>query len=419
MMLKKHYLFIGVIGIISVVSVALGTFIPRKLSVANEAPMISFASWTGSPLENMVIDHVIDNFTAETGILVERETFSQNYNEILTSQFRNNQGPDVFFVDQAMYSYWQKKGWLAKMEPYMNKGADYIPAIRELFSTDGEFYAVPKDFSTIVLFINETLLGAAGYSIAEIPTTLHEFLPFLSTLQAQLPAEVTAMTIEARFENFMSVFKQLDPEAFATNQFAQSAPIAEFFAQLRQLIAEGAFSLVNETSQLTAAELFREEKSIFTLEGNWLFAELEYYELPFTYRVLPLPTVNDQAHTVAFFTGYGINSSSSEPTAARQFIAYLTSAFEPYILGRLKTFPTQFSLVEKAIPASKPYVREVVNQLEVGTIWTTQFKDLLYSHFFSLEIANILTQNGDLSQFFVEIDTRSEAAEALICQIHN
>lgn len=301
----------------------------------------------------------------------------------------------------------------------MNKGADYIPAIRELFSTDGEFYAVPKDFSTIVLFINETLLEAAGYSIAEIPTTLHEFLPFLSTLQAQLPAEVTAMTIEARFENFMSVFKQLDPEAFATNQFAQSAPIAEFFAQLRQLIAEGAFSLVNETSPLTAAELFREEKSIFTLEGNWLFAELEYYELPFTYRVLPLPTVNDQAHTVAFFTGYGINSSSSEPTAAGQFIAYLTSAFEPYILGRLKTFPTQFSLVEKAIPASKPYVREVVNQLEVGTIWNTQFKDLLYSHFFSLEIANILTQNGDLSQFFVEIDTRSEAAEALICQIHN
>ncbi|MGL6057024.1 MAG: ABC transporter substrate-binding protein [Culicoidibacterales bacterium] len=419
MMLKKHYLFIGVIGIISVVSVALGTFIPRKLSVANEAPMISFASWTGSPLENMVIDHVIDNFTAETGILVERETFSQNYNEILTSQFRNNQGPDVFFVDQAMYSYWQKRGWLAKMEPYMNKGADYIPAIRELFSTDGEFYAVPKDFSTIVLFINETLLEAAGYSIAEIPTTLHEFLPFLSTLQAQLPAEVTAMIIEARFENFMSVFKQLDPEAFATNQFAQSAPIAEFFAQLRQLIAEGAFSLVNETSPLTAAELFREQKSIFTLEGNWLFAELEYYELPFTYRVLPLPTVNDQTHTVAFFTGYGINSSSSEPTAAGQFIAYLTSAFEPYILGRLKTFPTQFSLVEKAIPASKPYVREVVNQLEVGTIWNTQFKDLLYSHFFSLEIANILTQNGDLSQFFVEIDTRSAAEEALICQIHN
>ncbi|MGL5549158.1 MAG: ABC transporter substrate-binding protein [Culicoidibacterales bacterium] len=418
-MLKKHHLFIGVIGIVSVISVALGTFIPRKLTAENEAPMISFASWAGSPLENMVIDHVIDNFTAETGILVERETFSQNYNEILTSQFRNNQGPDVFFVDQAMYSYWQKKGWLAKTEPYMNKGADYIPAIRELFSTDGEFYAVPKDFSTIVLFINETLLEAAGYSIAEIPTTLHEFLPFLSTLQAQLPAEVTAMTIEARFENFMSVFKQLDPEAFATNQFAQSAPIAEFFAQLRQLIAEGAFSLVNETSPLTAAELFREEKSIFTLEGNWLFAELEYYELPFTYRVLPLPTVNDQAHTVAFFTGYGINSSSSEPTAAGQFIAYLTSAFEPYILGRLKTFPTQFSLVEKAIPASKPYVREVVNQLEVGTIWNTQFKDLLYSHFFSLEIANILTQNGDLSQFFVEIDTRSEAAEALICQIHN
>ncbi|MGL6009432.1 MAG: ABC transporter substrate-binding protein, partial [Culicoidibacterales bacterium] len=176
---QKNYLFIGIIilfTILALIFLSLPFIQPTKVV---EPVTINFASWAESPLENMVIDYVIDSFTAETGILVERETLTNNYNEILTNQFCKKAAPDVFFVDSAMYQFWQERDWLLNVNDLIVDQSDYLPIMQSLFTTDDQFYSVPKDFANLVLFVNESLLNEAGYSIGDVPLTLDEFLPFL------------------------------------------------------------------------------------------------------------------------------------------------------------------------------------------------------------------------------------------------
>ncbi|MGL4952303.1 MAG: hypothetical protein ACRC5Q_00685, partial [Culicoidibacterales bacterium] len=85
--------------------------------------------------------------------------------------------------------------------------------------------------------------------------------------------------------------------------------------------------------------------------------------------------------------------------------------------GRLKTFPPKFSLVAEAVPESKAYVESVVNTLEADTAWNKKFIDILYSHFFSLEIPKVLAHIDNSTVHFEKIAENTNIAQDFICEI--
>lgn len=106
------------IGIVAAIIAFCGVFLASMFATSIEDQrVLHFATWSASPVENMIYDRIIEEFTNKTGIYVERESFSQHYLEIMSKQFRNHDGyADVFLVSPALYDYWQANDWLLPLD---------------------------------------------------------------------------------------------------------------------------------------------------------------------------------------------------------------------------------------------------------------------------------------------------------------
>lgn len=377
-------------------------------SLVPEQSVLRFATWAASPLENMVIDRVIDSFTKKTGIYVERETFTHNYTEVMSNQFRQGSAPDVFFVSQVVYPYWQSNGWLANVTDLSASAEAYWPNFEQLFTTDGEFYAVPKDLATLMLYNNQKLLHEAGIQSSDIPTTFDGFLNFLVELQPLLPPGVSAMALDAKYENFMSIFEKLDPIAFSQQQLGNSEPIAQFLTILNHLVTTGVIQMTNEKFGVSASEQFRKQEAVFTIEGNWLDTELKYYSAPFTYRTQLLPTIADSKHTTAFFTGYGVSATTQLEAEAALLVEYLSVDLEKYILGTIRSIPAKKSTTEQLYLPTNTVVWETLTNLGTTSIWGIDFQHAIYAHFFALNVNELIQTPDQIATIFKNIQLNSD-----------
>ncbi len=388
---------------------------------SEEEIVLRFGTWSSSPAENVVFDRVIDVFTRKTGIYVERETYPYNYSSIMTSKLRENEEPDVFFVSQMDYRFWQHNGWLKNVNDLVANPGDYYRPIRETFRTRGEFYTVPKDFASIMLYINEDLLNEAGFKLEDVPQELAAMPSFLEALQAHLPEGITAMTVDVQFENFMSLFEKLDPVAYSTFDFAESEPIQDFIQQFSQLVQSGALKLMNENlEQERAGEQFRKQETVLTLEGNWLYNDLNYYESPFHYHVEQLPQINGETPMAAYFTGYGISADTEYAEAAGLFVKYLTSAFAPYVVDNISSFPASASVAAEVF-GSESNLDDIGSAMVEGlgkeVVVGRNYYHVIYSYYFGMHLPEIIANPENSAAIFEQILAEADGADKYVREI--
>lgn len=413
--MKKNTFFLLVSAVVMslILTFALSSWNQKEV----EEVVIRFGTWSSSPAENLVIDRVIDTFTRKTGIYVERETYPYNYSSIMTNKLRTHQEPDVFYVSQMDYKFWQYNGWLKNLSHLVENPDDYYPSIRDTFTTQGQFYTLPKDFAAIMLYANETLLQQVGYEITDIPKDLSEFSGFLIELQAKLPEGVTAMTIDVQFENFMALFEKLDPNAYENFAFATSEPILMFIENLSHLVESGALKLMNENlAQERAGEQFRRQETVMTLEGNWLYNDLTYYETPFRYHVAELPQINGETPMAAYFTGYAVSQDTEHPEASELFVRYLTDVFSPYVVENISSFPASASDADEIFKNNNlddiglSMISGLGNEVVIGK----SYHHVIYSYYFGVHLPEMMENPARAPEIFAIIDEETRNSEAYL-----
>ncbi|MGL4972479.1 MAG: hypothetical protein ACRC6H_04990, partial [Culicoidibacterales bacterium] len=130
-MKRQLFLLASIVVMLLILGLIGGMF---NYTTLNEQEIVlRFANWSYSPAENIIIDRVIDSFTKATGIYVERESYTYNYSSIMTDKLQKNQAPDVFYVSQMDYNYWQLCGWLANVSTLINPKSQYYQPIQETF----------------------------------------------------------------------------------------------------------------------------------------------------------------------------------------------------------------------------------------------------------------------------------------------
>ena len=116
------------------------------------------------------IKEILADFTEKTGIKTEISVVKwDEYWTMLEAGAQGGSLPDVFWMHSNNSQMYMKNNKLLKLDDYIEKSdkvdmSNYMSEITELYTYDGSYYAVPKDYDTIALWYNKKMFDDAGLS---------------------------------------------------------------------------------------------------------------------------------------------------------------------------------------------------------------------------------------------------------------
>lgn len=272
--------------------------------------------------ETTAVQEAADAWAAETGNTVEVIAASDLVQQ-LGQGFSGNNPPDLFYMPWDQFQTYAAQGFLEPYAEDLANADDFLPALREQFSYDGQFYCAPKDFSTLGLQINTEAWEAAGLTDADVPTDWDQ----LATVAAALTTPEQVGLSMGREYARMGVFMNqaggtlVDGDAIS----ADSAENAEGLAYLQGLIADGSLKFPQELEAGWGGEAFGLGKAAMVIEGPWINGAMRNDFPDRQFISVELPAGPGGPSTFAFSNCWGMPVGSETRDATLDLIEFLTS----------------------------------------------------------------------------------------------
>ncbi|RDY32246.1 sugar ABC transporter substrate-binding protein [Lachnotalea glycerini] len=148
-------------------STAIGAEESTEQTVTNKDPL-EVIIWDTNQQEGL--QEICDLFTQETGIKVDIQVKDwDSYWTLLEAGASGGDMPDVFWMHSNNSQMYMNNDILLKLDDYIEKSdkidlSNYMDEIVELYTWNGSYYAIPKDYDTIALWYNKTMFDEAGLS---------------------------------------------------------------------------------------------------------------------------------------------------------------------------------------------------------------------------------------------------------------
>lgn len=272
--------------------------------------------------ETTAVQAAVDAWSAESGTAVE-VIAANDLVQQLGQGFSGNNPPDVFYMPWDQFQTYAAQGFIEPYAEELANAGDFLPALREQFSVDGQFYCAPKDFSTLGLQINTDAWAAAGLTDADIPTTWDE----LKTVAAALTtADQVGLSMGREYARVGVFMNQAGGELVdGTTATADSAENVEGLAYLQELIAAGSLKFPQELEAGWGGEAFGLGKAAMVIEGPWINGAMAN-DFPDRKLIsVELPAGPGGASTFAFSNCWGMPVGSETRDATISLIEFLTS----------------------------------------------------------------------------------------------
>lgn len=139
---------------------------PADSGVAPGASTLRVALWAGG-FELEIEQQVADRYeTLRPGTRVLLESAPNGYEERLLTSIAAGHPPDVYLLDSPDIPTFVDRGLAVDLAPYqtaLNFRADQVfPQVLEAFRRGGALFALPKDFTPMVIYANRAVLAGAG-----------------------------------------------------------------------------------------------------------------------------------------------------------------------------------------------------------------------------------------------------------------
>ncbi len=347
---------------------------------AGAAERITLAVWGSPPAEARALDLTIEAFTRSTGILVKKETIADKYMDVLRSRFAARKTPDVFYLDSSEAPMLIKSGVLENFEGRIDDLPDFYPHFIDAFrGDDRRIYGLPKDYSTLALYVNTRLLAAAGFKPEQVPREFNALLDFCRVLQARLPKGKAAMIYEKDLARHLSAVESFGTPVITAQGDANLASNPGVQAYLQAFVrgrqAGYVLSPKDDLGADSPAAAFGAEKTVMMMEGNWVLSALrkDYADVPFVTREMPL--VNGRPQTMAFVVGLAVSRHALNKAGAFKFAQFMTqrgnSAAEVTDWARLSgTLPTRVSVLAALKLTADPALAAHITGAGYATVWS-------------------------------------------------
>jgi multiple sugar transport system substrate-binding protein len=368
---------------------------------------VTVGIWGGNDSEATALAQVISDFEAKTGAKVETKTYT-DINTQLQADFIAGTAPDVFYVDANVFPFYATLDVLQELDPVEMSTDSYYSNLISAFTTvDGKVYAIPKDMSTLAMYVNTGLLEEVGYTVADVPTSLEDMVTFLPELQAKLDEkygkdQVVAMTYNQDMARNLHLLERNGASIIDADEMAtlSSTGIVDNFKFMMNLINTGAYKTPAEIGVGWNGEAFGSGKCVIMEEGNWVYGELLLNYPDVNFEVLDMPTYLGEKSSMTFTVGYALSANASEPELAKEWIRYATGEGMVTWCTGAKTLPSRADVAETMNLSSDPIWTTHLNQIDYARSWqkgtTISIINSAYQNFFPSIVSGELTPEEGL-----------------------
>ncbi len=265
--MRRRTLFAVLLALAVVASaLAAGSQAMTDRAKASKVTTVTLNGWQVSPAEETKLSKVVNDFNkSHPQIHVDYQSITGDYQAQELAKFAARKPPDVLYVDVADIRDWVGQGVLQPLDSYVKSShfstKPYIKNLLNAFKANGHIYGFPKDWSSLGMEVNTTLLG--------------------------------------------------------------NNPIPKTWAQLKS-VASTTDVLAATPDKLGSSwcgEAFGKQKVAFAFEGNWMFPTMASFPgVKFT--TAPLPKGKTRGN-LAFTVSYSMAKDSKHKAAAWQLLKYL------------------------------------------------------------------------------------------------
>lgn len=298
-----------------------------SVSQIDASGTVILSGWQASPEEGDLLQQMFDDFESTyPDITIDYQPVSGDYAQQRIADFSAGTPPDLFYVDSSLAPDWIDEGFLLPLDDYISQtGFDtsqfyegYLDAFK---GPDGKIYGLPKDASTLALFVNPDMLEAAG---VEPPTNWDELKTAAEKLTSDGVAGICLGPDLARVLAFIyqaggSIYNDDFSEVTFDSQETRDA--LDYYMSFFE---DGSGQSPAQIGAGWCGEAFDTEKAAMAIEGNWLIPVLEGDTGNANYEMVELPEGPQGKATLAFTVSYSIGADSANPDAAWVLDSYLT-----------------------------------------------------------------------------------------------
>ncbi|SEK55756.1 carbohydrate ABC transporter substrate-binding protein, CUT1 family [Carnobacterium iners] len=332
--------------------------------------------WGGNEAEEGSLDKMISLFEDETGSKIEKKVYT-DYNTQIQADLAGKTAPDVFYVDSYMYPWFSQNETLADLKNSEFESDKFYESLTDSFTTDGKLQAIPKDMSTLALYLNTEIFEKAGVSLDEIPSSYEEYVKWLPEFQEKIDAaygegKVFAMSYNQDLARNYHLAAREDGMPINEDGTAnlESEKVVENLTILKELVATKAVVTPEEIGAGWNGEAFGSGKIAIMDEGNWVYQTLkdEFPDIPFT--VQKMPTYKDTEGSMMFSVGWGKYAGTEQSELADKWIQYATGVdgMKLWIEGT-GTLPSRQDVAAKANITENADLKVHLEAWEYATIW--------------------------------------------------
>ena len=279
--------------------------------------------WWSDGIEGDVMQGIIDDFTAESGIEIELVVLGwDDYSSKLKTMIRGGQAPALIRATE---------GTIGEFNDFLlplDSAFDASEFTNVYYNSNGEVVVLPMDVTSNGLFVNFDLLDQYGveYPAMGETWTWAEFETEMAKLMGQEGVAYPGV-FDNKAHRFMPMVYQFGGKLWNTpytDSALTDAGAVEALTTLQRMNTNGTLDPAVWAGSAKPNELFQTGQYGFHMSGNWFVAA--YQDLSFNWGVVPMPIGNgDGATRSTILGGKGVCAvqESGQEAEALQFIEYL------------------------------------------------------------------------------------------------
>ncbi len=267
---------------------------------------------------------------------------SQEYVRKMLLNFIARSEPEVMLLDASSAAVFVDNGVLKDLTPIIAKDQSfdldaYFPNVVDIARRGDQVYAIPKDFTPMVLYYNRRLFDAAGVGYPKDHWTYEEFLDAAKRL-----TDRSRGVYGFKFANWMPGWitwiwnaggDVLNAEGTMSSGAFDSPETQRGVEFLATLMKEGVSPSLSESAAM-GVDLFTQGQAAMEISGHW--ALIGYAAAPKgsdgkpllamdDVGVAPVPTQLSASQTVMYESGWAIGKHCKRVDEAWRFVKYMTS----------------------------------------------------------------------------------------------
>lgn len=296
--------------------------------------------------ETTAVQEAADAWGEETGNTVE-VIAANDLVQQLGQGFAGNEPPDLFYMPWDQFQTYAGQGFLEPYAEDLANADEFLPALREQFTYDDQFYCAPKDFSTLGLQIDTEAWAAAGLTDADIPTDWDGLTAAAQKLTTPETVGLSFGREYARLGVFMNQAggELVDGDTVTADSAENSAGIE--YAQ--SLIDAGSLKFPQDLEVGWGGEAFGLGKTAMVIEGPWINGAMKNDFPDRKFINVELPSGPGGPSTFAFSNCWGIPAGSPTLDATTDLVEFLTSD------EQMLTFAEAFGVIPSTESGSAAY----------------------------------------------------------------